>query len=315
MKLDVLTIGELLVEIMAKNVDQDFLTPGEFLGPYPSGAPTIFIDQVVKLGLKGGILGCIGEDDFGKNIYERLKKDGVELSLIKKSSDFITGIAFVTYFSNGDRKFIFHLPHSAASQIFPKDVTEELISNIRCLHIMGCSLAISKNVRDTIEKAVDMAHSYGKIISFDPNIRVELGISEDYLSSIKRILSKTNIILSGERELITMTQTKNIEEAINLVKASGIEIIVIKKGKKGAEVYYKNENYKEEPFPVEEVDPTGAGDCFDAGFIASLLEGYHVKEALKRANIIGALSVTKMGPMEGVVDKETVDQLSKLLRR
>jgi len=42
------------------------------------------------------------------------------------------------------------------------------------------------------------------------------------------------------------------------------------------------------------------------------LEGYHIKEALKRANIIGALSVTKIGPMEGVVDKETVDDISRL---
>jgi len=83
MELDVLTIGEILVEIMAKKIDQDFLHPGEFLGPYPSGAPAIFIDQIVKLGLKGGILGCIGEDDFGRNVFERLKKDGVEVGLIR----------------------------------------------------------------------------------------------------------------------------------------------------------------------------------------------------------------------------------------
>lgn len=299
MELDVLTIGEILVEMMAKNIDQDFLNPGEFLGPYPSGAPAIFIDQIVKLGLKGGILGCIGEDDFGKNVFERLKKDGVKTELIKKTNQYITGIAFVTYFSNGERKFIFHLSHSAASNIYPKDITEDLIKNIRALHVMGCSLAIKDNVREAIEKAVNLAHKYDKLVSFDPNIRIELGLSREYLETIKNIALKSKIILSGEKELSIIGEEINKKE----------KIIVIKKGKKGAEAYYKDKVYKVDPLKVEEVDPTGAGDCFDAGFVASILQGHTIEDALKRANIIGALSVTKKGPMEGVVDKSTLENM------
>ena len=304
MELDVLTIGEILVEIMAKNIDQDFLSPGEFLGPYPSGAPAIFIDQVVKLGLRGGILGCVGEDDFGKNVFERLKRDGVEISLIKKTNQYITGIAFVTYFSNGERKFIFHLPHSAASNIYPEDITDDLIKNIKALHVMGCSLAIKDNVREAIEKAVDLSYEYGKLISFDPNIRVELGPSKEYLKTIENIASKSNIILSGEKELSI------IKGAIDMEK----KIVVIKKGKHGAEAYYRGKVYKVDPIKVEEVDPTGAGDCFDAGFITSILQGYDIERALKRANIIGALSVTKRGPMEGVVDKNILEKWENTIK-
>lgn len=298
MELDILTIGEILVEIMAKNIDQDFLHPGEFLGPYPSGAPAIFIDQIAKLGLKGGILGCIGEDDFGKNVFERLKKDGVETKLIKKTHEYLTGIAFITYFSNGERKFIFHLPHSAASHIYPEDITEDLIKNTKALHVMGCSLAIKDNVKEAIEKAVNLAYEYGKLISFDPNIRVELGLSKEYLKTIKNIASKSQIILSGEKELSIIGEGINKEE----------KIIVIKKGKHGAEAYYRDKVYKVDPIKVEEVDPTGAGDCFDAGFVASILQGYTIEDALKRANLIGALSVTKRGPMEGVVDKNVLEE-------
>ncbi len=304
MELDVLTIGEILVEIMAKNIDQDFLSPGEFLGPYPSGAPAIFIDQVVKLGLKGGILGCVGEDDFGKNVFERLKRDGVETSLIKKTNQYITGIAFVTYFSNGERKFIFHLPHSAASNIYPEDITDDLIKNIKALHVMGCSLAIKDNVREAIEKAVTLSYEYGKLISFDPNIRVELGLSKEYLKTIENIVSKSNIILSGEKELSIIKGAIDMEE----------KIVVIKKGKHGAETHYKGKVYKVDPIKVEEVDPTGAGDCFDAGFVTSILQGYDIERALKRANIIGALSVTKRGPMEGVVDKNILEKWENTIK-
>ncbi len=311
MSLDVLTIGEILVEIMAQNIDQDFLHPGEFLGPFPSGAPAIFIDQVARLGLKGGILGCIGEDDFGKNVFERLKKDGVDVSLIKKSKEYLTGIAFVTYFSNGERKFIFHLPHSAVGQISPEDVSEELMKNIKCLHIMGCSLAINDNVRKAIEKALDLSFEFDKMITFDPNIRVELGLSEEYLKTINRILSKISIILSGERELLTITGKRDLTSAINYLKDIGIKIIVLKKGKNGGEAYYGDKVYRVAPIKIEEVDPTGAGDCFDAGFIVSILEGYTVEEALIRANIIGALSVTKKGPMEGVVARDILEKFLK----
>jgi len=306
MELDVLTIGEILVEMMAKRIDQDFLHPGEFLGPYPSGAPAIFIDQIVRLGLKGGIIGCIGEDDFGEMVYRRLINDGVDGRLIKRTKEYITGIAFVTYFSNGERKFIFHLPYSAGSQIFPEDITDDFVKSIKCLHIMGCSLAISKNVKDTIIKAIDLAYSFGKIISFDPNIRVELGLSPEYLNTLQYIFSKTSIVMSGEKEILTITDSQNMEDAINRLRDFGVKIIVIKKGKKGAEAYYEGKYYRVDPYPVEEVDPTGAGDCFDAGFIASILQGYDINMALKLANIIGALSVTKKGPMEGVVDREVL---------
>lgn len=151
------------------------------------------------------------------------------------------------------------------------------MKNIKCLHIMGCSLAINDDVRKAIEKALDLSFEFDKMITFDPNIRVELGLSEKYLKTINRIPSKISIILSGERELLTITGKRDLTSAINYL----------------------------------EVDSTGAGDCFDAGFIVSVLEGHTVEEALISANIIGALSVTKKGPMEGVVDRDILEKLLK----
>ncbi|AXS37661.1 hypothetical protein D0897_22925 [Klebsiella pneumoniae] len=55
MNVTICTIGELLVEFLAKEENQGFSRPGEFWGPYPSGAPAIFADQVAKLGF-GSVL-------------------------------------------------------------------------------------------------------------------------------------------------------------------------------------------------------------------------------------------------------------------
>src|SRR5215472_1260234 len=76
---DVLTVGELLAEFMAERVGQTFSEPGTFLGPYPSGAPAIFVDQVAKTGTSAAMVGWVGEDGFGDLILNRLSGDGVHL--------------------------------------------------------------------------------------------------------------------------------------------------------------------------------------------------------------------------------------------
>ncbi len=65
MSVNICAMGELLVEFLSKNANQGFTQPGEFTGPYPSGAPAIFAAQVARLGFTSTLFGCVGNDDFG----------------------------------------------------------------------------------------------------------------------------------------------------------------------------------------------------------------------------------------------------------
>jgi tagatose kinase len=91
----IMTIGEILVEIMATERGQSFRAPGTLVGPFPSGAPAIFIDQVGRLGRPGGIIGCVGDDDFGWLNIDRLRRDGVDTSAIALLADAVTGSASI----------------------------------------------------------------------------------------------------------------------------------------------------------------------------------------------------------------------------
>ncbi len=307
----VVTVGEILVEIMTKKTGQGFLWPGDLIGPYPSGAPAIFIDQVARMGINCGIIARVGPDDFGLLNINRLKGDGVDMSRALYTSGYTTGTAFVTYFDNGDRKFIFHFPHSAAGKLSPEDIDEEYISKAGYLHIMGCSLTASESMRAAIEKAVEVAASNGVTVSFDPNIRPELLEDREIRKVFNSILDTTNILLSGENEMTMFTGCLDVKDAVLQMKARGISLIVLKNGSKGTKVYNNDEYYFIPAFRVEEIDPTGAGDCFDGAFIAAIVEGKSIKEAAELANAAGALSVTKKGPMEGVhYKKEIIDFLS-----
>lgn len=97
MNVTICTIGELLVEFLAKEENQGFSRPGEFWGPYPSGAPAIFADQVAKLGFGSVLFSCVGNDAFGEMNIARLEKDGVNVNGIAMLQKATTGSAFVSY--------------------------------------------------------------------------------------------------------------------------------------------------------------------------------------------------------------------------
>src|SRR5215213_8559870 len=102
------TIGEILVEIMATEPGVGFLAPKTLIGPFPSGAPAIFIDQVVKLGHPSAIISAVGDDDFGRANLDRLASDGVNVSAVSFHPDIATGSAFVRYRPDGLRDFVYN---------------------------------------------------------------------------------------------------------------------------------------------------------------------------------------------------------------
>lgn len=299
------TIGEILVEIMSDKIGQKFNQSGIWRGPFPSGAPAIFIDQVTKLGCKTGIISCVGNDGFGQINIERLAQDGVDISGIKVLAEETTGSAFVTYHLNGDRDFIFNIKNAACGKLSSRHVDPELLSNCGHFHVMGSSL-FSFHMVDAVKKAVDIVKANGGTVSFDPNIRKEmLGIPE-MSEALHYMLEFTDIYMPSEGEVMLLCDAKNPKQAIAHYLSLGIKEIVIKRGSKGASFYSANEEQHVESYCVKEIDPTGAGDCFGGAYIACRHQGFSVKDALTYANVCGALSVTKKGPMEGT---STMDEI------
>ena len=71
---EIWTMGEMIVEIMREKENEPLDKAGVFRGPYPSGAPAIFIDTVARLGHKGGIIGGVGKDEFWKMSVGQIEK-------------------------------------------------------------------------------------------------------------------------------------------------------------------------------------------------------------------------------------------------
>lgn len=305
------TMGEMLVEIMRPRAGMSLYTPGEFLGPFPSGAPAIFIDTVARLGRSAGIIGGVGEDDFGRCLLERLQSDGVDVSLVKRLPGRATAVAFVTYFEDGSRKFIFHIDGTPAVMArFPKEVA---MTRPGFFHVMGCSLMANDAFREEIFKAASYFHEAGARISFDPNIRLELLGGRDLMEVVGPVLQRTAVLFPGEDELRLLSGEQDLAKSVVLLfENPNLEIIVLKRGKKGARIYTRQEIFETPAYPVQEVDPTGAGDCFDAGFLCGLLERKSLPECGEIAAAAGALNAAAFGPMEGKISPATVQSLIQL---
>jgi len=301
----VYTIGELLVEIMRPETNVPLSVPARFEGPFPSGAPAIFIDAVAKLGVPAGIVGAVGRDAFGRCLVDRLRADGVDTSQVAESEERTTGMAFVTYSDDGSRDFLFHMRHSAAVDIpTPRDYG--FLDGVRALHVSGTALTINDSIRDIVYRAVDVVKAGGGFVTFDPNLRPELAASGAWKTWYAPVLARTDVLLPSGEELEWLAGVDDPEEAVRRLHEAGIRIVFRKMGEAGSAVYADGRQAAFAPgFAVEAVDPTGAGDCYSAGVVYGMLQGWSWEKIASFANAVGALSTTKLGPMEGACDLDT----------
>ena len=113
---------------------------------------------------------------------------------------------------------------------------------------------------------------------------------------LKKIISKTNILLINESELHLLTKEQNVDKSIKEVLSMGPEKVIVKFGSKGAKCFSENENIAVGVYPVKEViDPTGAGDVFGGGFISGLVDGLSIKEAMLRGSALASFCIEDFG--------------------
>ena len=307
MPLDILTIGEALVEVMRTDIDQPLDQPGPFVGPYPSGAPFIFAVQAARLGSKAAAIGSVGDDAFGECLLNQLQADGVLSSGVERRPEETTGIAFVAYRADGSRDFVFSLGaggHLTAGMLQPA-----LFDGLRCFHLMGSTLSMSEAALAVCHDALRMALDAGALISFDPNLRPELLPPDEARIAFAPFIAAADIYLPTESELLQLSGSDTAQGAIDeMLRARPDRLIVVTRGADGCSVHSATGKIDVDGYAVEEIDPTGAGDCFDAAFLAGILEGKSTLEAAQLANACGALAVSAKGPMAGIKSRVEVER-------
>lgn len=302
---DLLVVGELNADILLtgdvtpefgqveKLIDDFSILVGSSAGIFAAGA--------ARLGLRVLFSSVVGDDLLGHWLVESLAATGVDVANVRVDPAVKTG-ATVLLSRGQDRAMLTYLGAMAA--VGPEDVRDEWFARARHLHV--ASPFLLHRLRPIMPDMMRRARAAGATTSLDTNWDPE------GRWAVGDLLEHLDVFLPNEAEALAISGCGALVAAIAALRER-VPVVAIKAGERGAiGVSREGGRTVEMPaYPVRVVDTTGAGDTFDAGFLAGWLRGQALEECLALGAVAGALTTTQPGGLNG---QPTYDQAAALAR-
>jgi 2-dehydro-3-deoxygluconokinase len=264
------------------------------------GTESNFAIALARLGISAGWFSRLGDDELGRFIAHNIRGEGVDLSRIVIDPEAPTGLYVKEISAVGDTTVYYYRRGSAASRLTPDDLDEAYLKAARWLHVTGITPALSESCHQAIQRAIDIAREAGLEISFDPNMRLKLWTVERAREVMWPILRRCTVLLGGMEELSLLVPASDADAAADWALEQGVTIAAIKRGAEGALVATASERRMVAPYVIPRVvDTVGAGDGFDAGFVAGRLLGRDPWQSAELGNVVGAHALMVEGDYEG----------------
>ena len=274
-----------------------------------AGAESNTAIGVQKLGHSAGFLTRLGQDEFGDFVLAAVRAEGVDTSRVLRDAARRTGVMFKET-SGGATKVFYYRDGSAASAFSPEDLDREYLGGARILHLSGITPVLSESCLQTVQAAIAMAEDAGVLVSFDPNIRRKLWGERELAPTIRALCAQADIVLLGLDEAKALYGCESPEQAASCIfSAKKTAYAVVKDGEHGAWCFSRDNTAFIPPFPCACVDPVGAGDAFNAGFLCGLLEQLSLEECGRLAGLAGAMATECFGDIESLPTRRELERL------
>lgn len=254
----------------------------------------IVAHNLASLGSRVGFISCIGQDQLGQMALERLAAAGVDVEKVSRISGSVKTGLTVLLQRDGWRNILTYPGTIFDLKLEHLDL--DYLCSARHFHLS--SYYLQKGLQDYVPELLKKLRSKGLTVSFDCN-----DDPDDKWMGIEKVLPHVDVFMPNEREATRITGKDKVEEAIDQL-AEIVPLLVVKLGSKGAMARRGKEKIFSPAVKVEMVDPVGAGDSFDAGFLREFLRGADLATCLASGNMAGALSVTRPGGTEAFRDPE-----------
>ena len=259
------------------------------------GSGAIMACGAARLGLRTAFLGLVGDDPFGRFMLDALQERDVDASVSRVDPDRPTGVTAVL--SRGeDRAMLTAL--GTIDALRGDDVDLDLLADARHVHVSSYYLQAA--LQPDLPALFDKAHRAGATTSIDPN----WDPTERWNAGLLDLLWLTDVFLPNSAEARAITGIDDIDVATESLSERGTTLAV-KFGQGGGLAKAGDELVHVEAVPVDVVDTTGAGDSFDAGFLAGRLQGWPINRCLQLAVACGSLSTRAAG---GIAAQPTMDE-------
>ncbi len=313
MKLDFVSIGEVLIQLNPLSTGP--LRYPKLFETHVAGSEANMLIGLRKLGYTAGIISRVGNDEFGIMIVNFLRGEGIDVSRILIDNEAPTGVYFVQrHYPIPGHSTVFYYRHgSAASKMRPEDVDEDYVKKFKALIITGITPALSDTCYYAVKKAYEVAIKEGLDTIFDTNVRIKLWRDVNKAREKLSYFLKSKIVFTNKEDLELLFSKVSLEEAMHKIIELGAELLVVKLGEEGSLAMTKDyETFRASAFSVPIIeDVIGAGDAFNAAFLASLYKGNSIEDSLKYGNAAGALVVTTRGDVESQPTWDVLDYFIK----
>lgn len=313
------SIGELIIDFASSGVSE--LKNTEVFRKKPGGACANVCCQVSKNNLKALYISKVGNDAFGEFLIETLQNENVDTTYVKKSDEHHTSLAFVSFLENGERQFSFFRKCAADLYFVPSDVMDADINKGDVFHFGSVALK-TKEARDAHDILIEKAIKNEALITFDPNVRLNLWEDHQELKDvINKYIDYAHVLKISDDELSFITGINDEIDAIKKIIRGNVKLVILTRGSHGATIYSSDGVVANHGgFKVNALDTTGAGDSFFGGFITKLLkdnrtpenlldniESYN--EYLKFACKCGAYTTLNYGAISAMGNSEEVERV------
>ena len=249
-------------------------------------------------------LGTAGRDAFGKALKLGLEKDNVDTSLLQLKEGLMTTIVLLIIDENGER-IPFAYPKSGASQhLITKDqIPDDLLSRISLMHSSGMTLREDPAASNQL-CLMKRCHESGIPVTLDVNVRLESNQNKIFNDNIHNALQYCDILFGSFEDELCPLAGETEPDKVSKKLLEKVPMVIARHGDRGATVYTGSGSFSCSAFSVAVRDRIGAGDVYDAAFIASILTSYSINDANRRACAAGAWCVSHFGGRSGPREEE-----------
>jgi ribokinase len=260
---------------------------GESFKTVPGGKGANQAVAAARLGAAVSMIGRVGEDGFGKEILDNLKKNDVSVNHVEPVPHLASGTAHITL-AEGDNSIIF--VKAANDEVTPAYV-EKAVSILKEADMIMVQQEIPE---ETVEYIAEFCKQWNKTWLLNPAPARKIS---------EKVIESATYLTPNEHEFTVMFGEENRSDVLTRYPNK----LLITEGKNGVR-YFDGENEAVVPsYVVEAVDTTGAGDTFNAAFAVAVAEGKAIREAIRFANRAASISITKFGAQGGMPTRDEVE--------
>lgn len=311
----IVCLGEVLVDLVAADAGATVEGSTTFRRA-PGGAPANVAVGLARLGRRAAFMGKVADDAFGRFLRATLEAEGLDTSGLVSDPAVRTALAFVGAGNSTERSFVFYHRGMADTMLRTDELDRTLIARARLFHFGSVTL-VAEPSRTATTEAARMARGGGSLVSFDPNIRLELwDRPEDARAAIWVALPLAHLVKVSLDEVRWLSGTDDLEAGARRVRGRGPKLVVVTLGAEGAYFQTGAADGHVAGFPVAAVDATGAGDAFVAALLAGLDaapdpkavldDPVALQAAVELANAAGAIATTEYGAIPSLPRYEAV---------